>query len=88
MYELFTSTEAGSWGEFREKLLANTRRMIGSGSRLDPDTRKFLLQTLGGLVAILKEETVKAIRPAPRNWLPRRREGAGDPDPSKGSAST
>ena len=52
-----------------EKLLANTRRMIGSGSRLDPDTRKFLLETLGGLVAILKEETVKAIRPAPRNWL-------------------
>ena len=75
VYELFTSTEAGSWGEFREKLLANTRRMIDSGSRLDPDTRKFLLQTLGGLVAILKEETVKAIRPAPRNWLPRRREG-------------
>ena len=55
MYELFTSTEAGSWGEFREKLLANTRRMIDSGSRLDPDTRKFLLQTLGGLVAILKD---------------------------------
>ncbi len=48
--------------------------MIEQSSKLDPETRSFIMHTLGGLAAILKEETVKRFLPSPLGWLPRRRE--------------
>ncbi|RDB62386.1 hypothetical protein C1878_08700 [Gordonibacter sp. 28C] len=74
IYELFASTEASTWAEFQENLFANTRRMLGSGTKLDAETRSFIWQTLGSLGGILKNETVKRFKPAPPTWLPRRRE--------------
>lgn len=74
IYELFMSTEASTWADFQAKLVANTRQMLGQGSRLDPETRSFILKTLGSLASVLKEETVKRFKPSPPEWLPRRRE--------------
>lgn len=82
IYDLFASTEAGSWAEFQEKLFANTRLMLGARSKLDPETKSFIWQTLGSLGGILKNETLKRFKPAPPTWLPRRREKY---DPEKGT---
>ncbi len=73
IYELFASTEASSWAEFQEKLFANTRRLLGQGTKLDAETRSFIWQTLGSLGGILKNETIRRFKPAPPTWLPRRR---------------
>ncbi|MEA5020214.1 MAG: Mbeg1-like protein [Gordonibacter sp.] len=74
IYELFMSTEASTWSDFQAKLVVNTRQMLGRGSRLDPETRRFILKTLGSLASVLKDETVKRFKPSPPEWLPRRRE--------------
>lgn len=74
IYELFVSTEALTWGEFQTKMLMNTRQMIGQGSRLDPETRSFIMKTLGSLAAVLKDETIKRFKPWPPPWLLGRRE--------------
>lgn len=74
LYELFASTEAATWSEFQAKLGAHARQMLGQGSRLDAETRSFIFKTLGSLAAVLKNETIKRFRPAPPEWLPRRRE--------------
>ena len=82
IYELFASTEAGTWSEFQTKLFANTRQLLGARSKLDAETKSFIWQTLGSLGGILKDETVKRFKPAPPTWLPRRRETY---DPEKGT---
>lgn len=74
IYELFVSTEAGTWTEFQSKLLANTKKVVGKGGQLDPETRKFILSTIASLGGILKRETLKRFRPSPRTWLPFRKE--------------
>ncbi len=74
IYELFVSTDANSWAEFQSKLLANTKKMVGKSGELDPDTRRFILATIGSLGGILKRETLKRFRPSPRTWLPFRKE--------------
>ena len=82
IYDLFASTEANTWAEFQENLFANTRKLLGSGSKLDAETKNFIWKTLGGLGGILRNETVKRFKPAPPTWLPRRRE-AYDPKTRK-----
>lgn len=77
IYELFCATDASTWSEFQEKLLANTRRMLGQGSRLDAETKSFIWQTLGSLGGVLKQETLKRFKPSPPTWLPGRREAYG-----------
>ena len=79
IYELFSATEASTWSEFQEKLFANTRRMLGQGSRLDAETKSFIWQTLGSLGGVLKQETLKRFKPSPA-WLPGRREAYGAQD--------
>lgn len=74
IYELFVSTEASSWAEFQSKLLANTKKIVGKGGRLDPETRKFILSTIASLGGILKRETIKRFRPSPLTWRPLRKE--------------
>ena len=74
IYELFASTEASTWAEFQEGLFANTRRLLGSGTKLDAETKSFIWKTLGSLGGILKDETVRRFRPSPSTWLARRRE--------------
>ncbi|MEG0991449.1 MAG: Mbeg1-like protein [Gordonibacter sp.] len=74
IYDLFVSTQASTWAEFQTKLLGNTRQMLGRGSRLDPETRSFVLKTLGSLASVLRDETVKRFRPSPPEWLPKRQE--------------
>ena len=73
IYELFASTEAGTWSEFQTKLFANTRQLLGARSKLDAETKSFIWQTLGSLGGILKDETVKRFKPTPRNVRPRER---------------
>ncbi|WP_437178009.1 Mbeg1-like protein [Eggerthella sinensis] len=82
IYDLFASTEAGTWSEFQTKLFANTRLMLGARSKLDPETKSFIWQTLGSLGGILKNETLKRFKPAPPTWRPLRRETY---DPEKGT---
>lgn len=77
IYELFAATEANSWAEFQEQLFANTRVMLGKGTKLDAETKSFIWQTLGSLGGILKNETIKRFKPAPPTWLPRRRNRYG-----------
>ena len=74
IYDLFASTEANTWSEFQTKLFANTRLMLGARSKLDPETKSFIWQTLGSLGGILKNETLKRFKPAPPTWRPLRRE--------------
>lgn len=74
IYDLFVSTDAGSWAEFQSQLLANTKKLVGRGGRLDPETRAFILSTIASLGGILKRETLKRFRPSPRTWLPFRKE--------------
>ena len=74
IYELFISTDAGTWAEFQSALLANARKMVGKGGKLDAETRKFILATIASLGGILKRETLKRFRPSPRTWLPFRKE--------------
>lgn len=74
IYDLFASTEAASWSEFQDKLFANVRTFAGTGSRLDPETRRFIVKTLGSLGGILRDETLKRIKPSQRSWLNARRE--------------
>ena len=78
IYELLAATEASSWAEFQEQLFANTRAMLGRGTRLDPETKSFIWQTLGSLGGVLKQETLKRFKPVPPTWLPRRRESYGE----------
>lgn len=73
IYELFVSTEANTWGEFQEKLFANMRTLLGTGSKLDPETKRFVGQTLGSLAGVVRDETVRRLRPSPRAFLARRR---------------
>ena len=68
--------------EFQTKLFANTRLMLGARSKLDPETKSFIWQTLGSLGGILKNETLKRFKPAPPTWRPLRRETY---DPEKGT---
>lgn len=74
IYELLASTEANSWAEFQEKLFSNTRQVLGTGTKLDAETKSFIWQTLGSLGGILKNETLRRFKPAPPTWLPRKRE--------------
>lgn len=74
IYDLFASTEANTWAEFQENLFANTRQLLGSGSKLDAETKSFIWKTLGGLGSVLKEEAIKRFKSSPPMWLPRRRE--------------
>lgn len=74
IYELFASTEANNWAEFQDNLFANMKTILGSGSKLDSETKSFIFKTIGGLGSILKEKTVKRFKPTPPTWLPRRRE--------------
>ena len=82
IYDLFASTEAGTWSEFQTKLFAHTRLLLGARSKLDPETKSFIWQTLGSLGGILKNETLKRFKPAPPTWRPLRRETY---DPEKGT---
>ncbi len=73
IYDLFVSTEANTWGEFQEKLFANMRILLGTGSKLDPETKRFVGQTLGSLAGVVRDETIRRMRPSPRAFLARRR---------------
>lgn len=66
VYELFASTEANTWSEFQEKLFANTRALLGSTTSLDPETRRFVGKTLASLGKVLKDETVRRLKPGLR----------------------
>lgn len=74
IFELFVSTEANSWPEFQKELLANARKIVGSSGKLDPETRRFLLSTIGSLAGVLKQETLKRFKPSPREWATLRRD--------------
>lgn len=85
IYELFVSTDAASWTEFQSQLLANTKKIVGKGGKLDPETRKFILSTIGSLGGILKRETLKRFRPSPLTWLPFRKERYNTSSDNQGS---
>lgn len=77
IYELFISTEANTWNEYRDKLLSNTRCLIETSSKLDAETKRFIMRTLGSLGSTLREETVRRFRPSPPDWIPHRKERYG-----------
>lgn len=71
VFELLFSTEAASWGEFQDKLFANARQLLGSATQLDAETKRFVWQTVAALGGILKDETIRRLKPAARLRLPR-----------------
>lgn len=83
MYELLVSTHANSWGEFQEKLFANTRVLLGSGSKLDPETKRFITQTLGSLAKVFMYETVRRLKPSPLAFSAHRRNAYPACDPKQ-----
>ncbi len=69
VYDLLTDTEAESWSEFQENLTANIAAIIGAGSKLDPETKRFIGSTIAGLASSLRSQTVERLRSiAPRNF--------------------
>lgn len=67
IYELFTKTEAQSWSEFQENIASNIASMLGAGTRLDPETRKFITSTIASLGKALRDQTIERLKSiAPR----------------------
>lgn len=64
IYDLITETNASSWSEFQSKLASNLATVIGAGSKLDPDTKEFLGQTISGLFSALRDQTIERIKDA------------------------
>lgn len=71
IYSLFASAQVNTLAEFQENFLTNTKQVLESGSKLTPETKEFLWQTLMSLADILKSETFKRIKPISLpTWLP------------------
>lgn len=87
MYDLLVSTHANSWADFQEKLFANTRVLLGSGSKLDPETKRFITQTLGSLAKVFMDETVRRLKPSPWAFSAHRRNAYPACDPEQEPAS-
>ncbi len=62
VFDLFVETDAESWAEFQENLGSNVASMIGAGSKLDPDTKRFLGSTIAGLASTLRNQTLERLR--------------------------
>lgn len=76
IYDLIMQTKATSWADFQTRLGANLATVMGAGSKLDPDTKQFLISTLGSLGATLKNQTIARIKDAGNGLLqndPRKR---------------
>ncbi|OUO91474.1 hypothetical protein B5F40_03285 [Gordonibacter sp. An230] len=84
VFELLSSTEAVSWGEFQDKLFANARQLLGSATQLDPETKRFVWQTVAALGGILKNEAIRRFKPTSRPRLPRVRARYGQGKGSEG----
>lgn len=69
VFDLFVETDAESWAQFQENLGSNVASMIGAGSKLDPDTKRFLASTIASLASTLRDQTVERLRSlGPRKW--------------------
>ncbi len=69
VFDLFVETDAESWAQFQENLGSNVASMIGAGSKLDPDTKRFLGSTIAGLGSTLRNQTLERLRKlGPRKW--------------------
>ncbi len=64
IYDLIIQTNATSWAEFQTKLASNMATVIGAGSKLDADTKQFLVSTLKGLGNTLRSQTIQRIKDA------------------------
>ncbi len=62
IYDLLTSTNASTWAEFQESLIANVRTVLSKGMDLDPETKDFIVRTFASAFGILRKETVSALR--------------------------
>lgn len=69
IYDLIMQTNATSWADFQTRLGANVATVMGAGSKLDIDTKQFLISTLGSLGATLKNQTIARIKDAGNNLL-------------------
>ena len=69
IYDLIMQTNATSWADFQTRLGANMATVMGAGSKLDTDTKQFLISTLGSLGATLKNQTIARIKDAGNGLL-------------------
>ena len=69
IYDLIMQTNATSWADFQTRLGANMATVMGAGSKLDVDTKQFLISTLGSLGATLKNQTIARIKDAGNGLL-------------------
>lgn len=69
VYELFASTKADNWSDFHNELLRNARHIISEGGKLDPETRRFILNTITALAVTVKDEALKKVRPDSRKRM-------------------
>lgn len=64
IYDLITQTNASSWAEFQTNLASNMATVMGAGSKLDADTKQFLVSTIRGLGKTLRTQTIDRIKSA------------------------
>lgn len=68
IYDIFVATDASNWTEFRAELLSNVRQITAEGNRLDPETKKFLIQTVTKATSSLVGKTTCALLPSPEDF--------------------
>lgn len=79
IYDLLTETEAESWSEFQDNIATNIASMIGAGSKLDPETKRFIKSTIAGLASTLRGQTIERLRAlAPRSFRIMMRKGSDE----------
>ena len=64
IYDLIMQTNASSWAEFQTNLASNLATVMGAGSKLDSDTKQFLLSTVKSLGRTLRVQTIERIKNA------------------------
>lgn len=63
IYDVLNATDATTWYELREDIFTNARKVLSTGSKLDPETKRFLVYSLAGLGAILKQMAINRFTP-------------------------
>lgn len=68
IYDLFSSVDAENWPEYSKATLSNTRKIIAESTKLDGETRKFLLDIVSSLAGIIRAKTMDELLPDPPSF--------------------
>lgn len=65
MYNLLSQTHAQTWAGFQADLASNLAMVFDASSKLDSETRQFLISTVIALVATLRDQTIERLKATP-----------------------